>query len=42
LIGYLDSENQNVQLEICIVCSETGPKLVKLNETGKNKGFWVI
>jgi len=26
LIGYLDSENQNVQLEICIVYSETGPK----------------
>jgi len=29
LIGYLDSENQNVQLEICIVCSETGSKKKK-------------
>jgi len=26
LIGDLDCENQNVQLEICIVYSETGPK----------------
>jgi len=27
LIGRLDSENQNAQMEICIVYSETEPKL---------------